>query len=86
MKGVKHQLANEVMRLLRQEGLAQDAAAQALGITPLQMRDLERGRLARFSVERLMEFLTHLGKDVEVRIAARPADRPRRVVQVQLVG
>jgi len=44
--------------------------------------DLACYRLNRFSVERLMEFLTRLGKDVEIRIAERPARRSRREIRV----
>ena len=45
-----------------------------------------RYRLNRFSVERLMQFLTQLGKDVEIRIATRPARRPRMGVRVSHVA
>jgi len=44
--------------------------------------DLVRYRLNRFSVERLMQFLTQLGKDVEIRIATKPARRSRPGVRV----
>jgi hypothetical protein len=38
-------------------------------------RQLARHRLRRISAERRMEFLTQLGKDVEIRIGERPARR-----------
>jgi len=44
--------------------------------------DLVRYRLNRFSAERLMQFLTRLGKDVEIRIAARGSRRSRADVRV----
>jgi hypothetical protein len=44
---------------------------------------LVRYRLNRFSVERLMDFLTHLGKDVEIRIAPRRSGQRRSAVQVR---
>jgi hypothetical protein len=37
-------------------------------------------------VRTLMEFLTQLGKDVEIRIAERPARRPRAGVRVSHVA
>jgi hypothetical protein len=47
--------------------------------------DLVRYRLNRFSVECLMEFLTRLGKDVEIRIAPRRAGRRQPAVHVHHV-
>ena len=38
--------------------------------------------LDRFSVERLMQFLTQLGKDVEIRITKRSTHRSRPGVRV----
>ena len=75
-------LAMEVNRILGERALAQDAAAKLLGIRQPHVSDLVRYRLNRFSVERLMDFLTRLGKDVEIRIAARPSGRRRSAVHV----
>jgi predicted XRE-type DNA-binding protein len=82
---LKVELAMEVNRLLRSRGLAQDRAAKLLAIRQPHVSDLSRYRLNRFSVERLMDFLTRLGKDVEIRIAERPAGRRRACVQVHNV-
>jgi predicted XRE-type DNA-binding protein len=79
---LKVKLAMEVNRLLRRRGLTQAGSAKALGILQPHVSDLVRYRLDRFSVERLMQFLTQLGKDVEIRIAERPARRARTGVRV----
>lgn len=83
---LKVQLATEVNRLLASRGLPQDRAARLLGIRQPHVSDLTRYRLNRFSVERLMDFLTRLGKDVEIRIAERPAGRRRSAVHVHSAG
>lgn len=83
---LKVELAMEVNRILGEQGLAQDRAAKLLGIRQPHVSDLVRYRLNRFSVERLMDFLTRLGKDVEIRIASRPSGRRRTAVQVHHVG
>lgn len=83
---LKVELAMEVNRILGERGLAQDRAAKLLGIRQPHVSDLVRYRLNRFSVERLMDFLTRLGKDVEIRIASRPSGRRRTAVQVHHVG
>ena len=85
-RGLKVQLAMEVNRILGERGLAQDRAAKLLRIRQPHVSDLVRYRLDRFSVERLMDFLTRLGKDVQIRVAARPTGRRRTAVQVRHVG
>ena len=79
---LKVKLALEVNRGLKERKLAQAQAAELLGLVQPHVSDLVRFRLNRFSVERLMEFLTRLGKDVEIRIAERRARRPRAGVRV----
>ena len=61
-------------------------AAKLLGVRQPHVSDLVRYRLNRFSVERLMDFLTVLGKDVQIRVTARPTGRRRAAVQVHHVG
>jgi predicted XRE-type DNA-binding protein len=82
---LKVKLAVEVNRILTERGLAQERAAKLLGVRQPHVSDLARYRLDRFSVERLMDFLTRLGKDVQIRIAARPEGRRRTAVQVDCV-
>ena len=79
---LKVELALEVNRILRQRKLTQAQAADLLGIAQPHVSDLVRYRLNRFSVERLMQFLVQLGKDVEIRIAKRPARRARPAVRI----
>src|SRR5437667_12656284 len=83
---LKVQLAVEVNRILKERQLSQDKAAKLLGIRQPHVSELVRYRLDRFSVERLMDFLTRLGKDVEIRIVARPPGRRRSAVQVHHIG
>jgi predicted XRE-type DNA-binding protein len=82
---LKVELALEVNRILGERRLAQERAAKLLGILQPHVSDLVRYRLNRFSVERLMDFLTRLGKDVEIRVAARPSGRRRAAVHVHRV-
>ena len=83
---LKVELALEVNRILSQRKFTQEKAAELLGIVQPHVSDLVRYRLNRFSVERLMQFLTQLGKDVEIRIATRPARRPRSGVRIHHVA
>jgi len=78
---LKVQLAMEVNRLLSARRLTQAESARALGVLQPHVSDLSRYRLNRFSVERLMNFLTVLGSEVEIRIR-RPARRVRSAIRV----
>ena len=85
-RSLKVELAMEVNRLLDEQGLAQERAAKLLGMRQPHVSELVRYRLNRFSVERLMDFLTRLGRDVEIRIAPRRSGRRRSAVQVRHLG
>ena len=83
---LKVRLAVEVNHLLQERQLSQDKAARLLDIRQPHVSELVRYRLDRFSVERLMEFLTRLGREVEIRIGPRRAGVRRSAVQVHHVG
>ncbi len=72
---VKAELTVQIHRALKQRGLTQAKAAELLGTTQAQVSALMRIRPVSVSVGRLMEFLTILGHDVEVRV--KPAPRRR---------
>ncbi len=55
-------LALEINQILEKRVLPQARAAKLLGLRQPHVSDLVRYRLNRFSVERLMKFLTLLGK------------------------
>ncbi len=68
---LKARLTLEIYRLIRQRGWTQTEAGKILGIQQPHVSALMRNRSGSFSVERLMDFLTALGQDVE--ISVRPA-------------
>jgi predicted XRE-type DNA-binding protein len=72
---LKARLSLQIYRLIKQRGLKQAEAGKILGIRQPHVSALMRNRGGAFSVERLMEFLTALGQDVE--IAVRPAHKGR---------
>ena len=81
---LKVELAVQVNRALLQRGLRQAEAAKRLAILQPHVSDLARYRLNRFSVERLLEFLAALGKDVEIRIQERTGRRRHAGVRVHV--
>jgi len=70
---LKARLTLQIYRLIKERGLTQRAAGDILGIKQPHVSGLMRGQSGSYSVERLMEFLTALGQDVEVTI--RPASK-----------
>jgi hypothetical protein len=50
------------------------------------MSDLMRGKLARFSQERLERFLNALDMDVQIRVGPRAVGKRRANVSVEVVG
>jgi predicted XRE-type DNA-binding protein len=70
---VKAKLTVQIYQILKDRGLTQTEAAQLLGTTQAQVSTLMRCRPVSVSVGKLMEFLTILGRDVEVTV--KPAGR-----------
>ncbi|MCH9000838.1 MAG: XRE family transcriptional regulator [Proteobacteria bacterium] len=64
----KMRLAVEIVRIIRERKLRQAQAARRLGIPQPKVSALMNYRLGGFSAEKLMRFLTALGRDVEIRI------------------
>ncbi len=79
---MKARLTLQIYRIIRERGLTQAQAAEALGIKQPHISLLMRNRAGSFSVGRLMEFLTALGQDVE--IAVRPSRKERGEMSVMI--
>ena len=65
---LKARLTLEIYRLIKRRGLTQAKAGAILGIKQPHVSSLMRGQSGNFSVERLMDFLTALGQDIEITV------------------
>ena len=65
---LKARLTLEIYRIIKARHLTQAQAGEILGIKQPHVSLLMRNRPGTFSVERLMDFLTALGHDVEIRV------------------
>jgi predicted XRE-type DNA-binding protein len=74
-KQTKVRLAVAINRILSGQNLSQADAADRLRINQPKVSALTNYRLAGFSVERLMNFLTALDRDVEITIRPKPRSR-----------
>lgn len=70
---LKADLTLQIYRLVKARNLTQAEAGEILGIRQPHVSALMRGHSGNFSVERLMDFLTALGQDVEITL--RPTRR-----------
>ena len=70
---LKAKLTLRIYRLIKHRGITQTEAGKILGIKQPHVSALMRNRAGAFSVERLMDFLTALGQDIEIKV--RPTRR-----------
>jgi len=64
----KAHLAAHILGVLEERGLTQVEAARILGVSQPEVSNLKRGRLDRFTFDRLFRFLAALQKVVEITI------------------
>jgi predicted XRE-type DNA-binding protein len=65
---LKANLTLQILRAIKARKLTQARTGKILRIPQPHVSDLMRGRARAFSAERLMQFLTALGHDVEIRV------------------
>ena len=71
---IKTGLVIEIRRAMRRLGLTQQAAAQRMGITQPKVSDMMRGDFSNLSERKLMDCLTRLGYNIEIKV--KPAAKP----------
>ena len=68
---IKTALVIEIRRAMQAQGLTQQQAAKRMGITQPKVSDMMRGDFSNLSERKLMDCLTRLGYDIDIRV--RPA-------------
>jgi predicted XRE-type DNA-binding protein len=76
-------LALALNRVLDERTLTQAEAAKLLGVSQPKVSALRNYKLAGFSVERLMTFLTALDRDVRIVIRQKPRSRRSARISVE---
>ena len=74
---IKSGLVIEITRAVRELGLTQEEAGRRMGVPQPKVSALLRGDFANLSERKLMDCLTRLGYDIEIRVkpAAEPVGR-----------
>ena len=75
-------LARQIIGVLAAKRLTQVDAARILGVSQPKVSAIRNGRLDGFSTERLILFLTVLGRDVSIVVSAKPRSRRRASLTV----
>ena len=63
---VRYHLMERISAIVKQNGWTQAEAAERCGVTQPRINDLLRGRVARFSVDALVNIAAALGRKVRV--------------------
>ena len=82
----KAELARVIRGIIKDKNWTQRRAAEVLAIAAPDVSDLMRGKLARFSQERLERFLNALDMDVHIQVGPRAAGKKHASVTVQFVA
>lgn len=59
-------LASAIQDVIELRGLTQAQAGEIMGIDQPKVSKIIRGRLSEFSTERLLNYLIHLGLDIDI--------------------
>jgi predicted XRE-type DNA-binding protein len=78
----KATLAHQIASIATHRHLTQSETARLLSTTQPKVSDLFVGKLAGFSMERLIRFLNALDRDVRIVVSPKPRSRSRAVLQV----
>ena len=78
----KAELARQVYLIIKKRGLTQTAAANLLGVKQPDVSLLMRGRLSRFSTDRLIQMLNVLDRDVEIVVKRRSRSKRKGSLRV----
>jgi predicted XRE-type DNA-binding protein len=62
----KSNLAIAIHDTIKERGLTQGQAAELMGVDQPKVSKIVRGRLSEFSTERLLNYLLHLGLNIEI--------------------
>lgn len=68
----KADLARQIEETIRKRKLTQQEAAEIMGIDQPKVSDIIRGKLSKYTLDRLIRFLIALGKDVDIVVREKP--------------
>lgn len=82
----KANLVVEINSAIKNKRITQTEAAEILGLSQPKLSELLNGRFRWFSVERLINLLNELGKDMDIVVKTKPRNRKEGRVSVYHSG
>jgi predicted XRE-type DNA-binding protein len=82
----KAELGRAIRKEIRRRELTQVKAAELLAVAQPDVSDLMRGKLVRFSMERLERFLNALDMEIRIQVGPKPEHKERAGITVEVVG
>jgi predicted XRE-type DNA-binding protein len=77
---IKTGLVIEIRKAIHSLGMTQQGAAKRMGVTQPKVSDMMRGDFTNLSERKLMDCLTRLGYDIEIKIRPAQAEVGRLVL------
>ena len=80
---VKATIALAISRIIRERGLTQEQAGKILSLAQPKVSDLVRGRLDKFTIDRLLRYMRKLDFDVTIHFKPKPISREAARIYVE---
>ncbi|WP_192562097.1 helix-turn-helix domain-containing protein [Pseudomonas gozinkensis] len=80
---IKSQLCAKIGEIIKARHLTQSQASEILGLSQPKLSEMLRGKFRGISEAKMMECLSHLGRDVQ--IVVKPAPRSRKEGRIEVV-
>jgi predicted XRE-type DNA-binding protein len=76
------ELMMTIEKTVKERGLTQSEAAKLLGVSQPRLSDLYKGKLEKFTIDTLVNWLAKLGKQITISVADQDvAQKPRKATQ-----
>lgn len=80
----KAQLALQISNIIERRDLTQAQAAKLIGAAQPDISKLKNGQLGGFTIDRLLDFLRHLDRSIEIHVKAKGGKR--EVVSLEMLA
>lgn len=65
---IRSDLMIRIERIIEKQGLTQADAARLMGVSQPRISDLKRGKIEKFTIDKLVNMLSRLGQQVDVTV------------------
>ena len=80
---MKATIALSIGELIEKRGLTQEEAGTILGLSQLSVSNLVRGKLDKFTIDRLLRYMRKLDYDVTISFKPKPKSREEATIHVK---